>query len=309
MTPTSAAAAIRAIRAARTARHLFDGRPADAAAARRARRGYRALVALIHPDLAAANRIDPADAVDATARLNQLFEQWRDQDAKLQPAEPHVVGDHGTYVLRTRVRRTDRISTYGTDRRDVSVAVSRAQPRATDAVLQAARALGAQGLGAFGPDIVDRGQVDGRAWVAYRIPAGLHSLREVRAAYPRGLDGRDWAWMVRRILMAVAAADGAHADVGLDTVLIQPEQHGVMLTGWGGAGIPPLLADGDAAVNGPGIAGLFDAMLHPSETRQREFAASAVTLPPRRWLAEYDLLLRHLYGARRHRPFSLPRTA
>lgn len=306
---TTAAEAIRAIRAADTACDLFAGAPAEPAAARRARRTYRALVALIHPDLAAANRLDPADAVDATARLNELFEQWRDQDAKPQTTAPHVMGDHGTYLLRTRMHRAEQVSSYGTEDPDITIAISRSQPRATDALVRAARALRAQGLGAFGPDVVDRGQVDGRAWVAYRVPVGVHSLREVRAAYPHGLDGRDWAWMVRRMLIAMAAADGVHADVNLDTVFIEPEHHGVVLTGWGGAGIPPLLADGEAALHGRDIAVLFDAVLAASETRQREFAAAATALPPGRWLAEYDLLLRHLYGARRHRPFSLPRTA
>ncbi|MGA7149269.1 MAG: hypothetical protein WBX17_12360, partial [Microbacterium sp.] len=141
MTPTTAAEAIRVIRAARTAGDLFAGAPTDAEAARRARREYRALVSAVHPDLAAANRVDPADAADATVRVNRLFTQWRGYGATHQPAVPHVMGERGAYVLRSRTRQAERISTYATDRPGVSVAISRAQPGATDALTRAARAL------------------------------------------------------------------------------------------------------------------------------------------------------------------------
>jgi hypothetical protein len=38
---------------------------------------------------------------------------------------------------------------------------------------------------------------------------GFHSLAEVRAAFPAGIDPQDAAWMWRRLLVAVGAAHRA----------------------------------------------------------------------------------------------------
>ena len=156
--------------------------------------------------------------------------------------------------------------------------------------------VAARGMSAFVPDTVDAAVTDGRGWIAYRIPETMASLREVREAYPDGLDGRDWAWMLRRILMTLAAAGRAHGALTVDTVLIEPEQHGVLLTGWTAA------LGGDGAA----LADLTDAMLAPGEPRQSQFMRAAQRLSPERQLAEYDLLLRHVYGRRRFRPFTIP---
>lgn len=296
--------------AAATPQDLFNGSHEAPTDARQARRGYRAMVAAIHPDVARANGVALGDAQAATAKLNDLYEQWRTGGARpAATATPHVVGDRGTYLLRTRLHQAPLLSTYSTDRTELRVAISRSGDLAAAQLLEAARTLTGAGLAAFGPAIVDTGVVDGRAWTAYRVPEGMHTLRAVRAAYPAGLDGRDWAWMARRILIALDAAERLRGDVGLDTVLIHPDSHGVVLTGWGGAPIGPRPGAAHDALDGPELAELFDTMLAAREISQRRFARAAQALPPNRWLAEYDLLLRRLYGERRYRPFSLPRTA
>lgn len=310
MREITAVEAIHQIAGARLPSDIFAGDPAAAADARRARRTYRAMVALIHPDIADARGIELGDAQASTAKLNELYEQWQHGNTKPTAiAAPHVVGAHGTYLLHTRVHQAPQVSTYDTDKPGLRVAISRTNTTAVTSLIAAAGQLTAGGLSPFGPEIIDTGVVDGRTWSAYRLPEGLHTLREVRAAYPAGLDGRDWAWMARRILIAIGAAGQPNGDVNQDTVLIHPEQHGVVLTGWGGQTVDPLIADKCDHLDGEDLAGLFDTMLAATETRQRHFARGATTLPPKRWLAEYDLLLRQLYGDRRYRPFSLPRTA
>ena len=286
--------AIRAILAATGAADLFDGDPGDANAARRAKRRYRQLVALAHPDVALAHGVDAARAQLATARLGQLHADWQAMTGA-RGQDPHVVGRRATYPLRRRVRRAPLLATYATDEPGLFVAISRTPEDGTRPLARAEQHLSDWHLWGFGPTVVDRGEVAGRRWAAYRLRDGLRSLREVRAAYPAGLDGRDWAWMARRLLMVLDAVDVRNGALGLDSVLIHPEEHGVVVTGWGEGDLP------DEA----GVTRLFDDMLAPGEHRQRRFAIASEGLPPRARLFEYDLLLRALYGPRRFRPFTL----
>jgi hypothetical protein len=64
---------------------------------------------------------------------------------------------------------------------------------------------------------------------------GFYSLKEVREAYPQGIDARDMAWMWRRLLVVLAQAhDNAviHGAVLPTHVLIHPQQHGLVLIDW-----------------------------------------------------------------------------
>jgi hypothetical protein len=71
--------------------------------------------------------------------------------------------------------------------------------------------------------------------VSYSLPEGMFSLREVKEDYPEGLDAKDVAWMFRRVLIALGNTHDAgfvHGGINLDSVLIHPEFHGVILTNW-----------------------------------------------------------------------------
>ena len=64
---------------------------------------------------------------------------------------------------------------------------------------------------------------------------GLFSLKEVKAAYPHGIDARDMAWIWRRVLIALDFAHTnkvIHGSVLPVHILIHPEQHGVVLIDW-----------------------------------------------------------------------------
>jgi hypothetical protein len=173
--------------------------------------------------------------------------------------------------------------------------------------------------------------------------AGFHSLAEVRAAYPDGLDPRDVAWMWRRLLVALGFAHRAtvvHGAVLPEHVLIHPEEHGLVLVDWcysvpgchlrvDPSRLVPAMIERYADWYPPEVparlpaspatdihmATLCMAYLLPDEMPRplRMFIRGCV-LPGRRarphdaWdlLGELDEILEHLYGPRRFRPFRLP---
>jgi len=299
--------AVEHVLAAATAADIFDECGGER---RRIGRLYRVLAFAIHPDRATQESIDPADAERATLHLNELYEQVREgapgtpgaKPAAAKPkAAPHVVGKHSTYLFGDKLHESRGVATYATDRERVRIEIAKdekhnAKPHAVVAVAQK---LADAGLAGYAPTVLDHGVTAGRAWVAYELPDGLYTLRQVRARYDQGLDGRDWAWMARRLYMVLDAAGTPHGALNLDNVHVHPEGHGIVLTGWAG----------DTKDDALGVAALFNDMLcrGVAEFRQCKFtyAAHLDDLAPAKALAEYDLLLRRLYGERRFRPFSM----
>jgi hypothetical protein len=71
---------------------------------------------------------------------------------------------------------------------------------------------------------------------------GFYSLKEVREAYPEGIDPKDMAWIWRRVLIALNFAHSNHIIHGavLPThIMIHPEQHGLVLIDWSYAVLRP----------------------------------------------------------------------
>ncbi len=70
---------------------------------------------------------------------------------------------------------------------------------------------------------------------------GFYTLKQVREAYGEKLNPLDAAWMWRRMLVALGAAHEAgvvHGAVLPEHVMIQPEQHGLVLIDWCYSGEP-----------------------------------------------------------------------
>ncbi|OZG26009.1 hypothetical protein BH683_028230 [Williamsia sp. 1138] len=281
---------------ARSASDVFGLDSSTPAGKRAGRRLHRALIAAVHPDRAAAAGLDRALAARAAAELNRLYDTWMTVDPDVQG--PHVVGPRNSYALKERLWTTPGTVVHCTDDQQVRVEIARQVGGGAQPLGFLHDALAAQRMDAFVPEVLEAAITDGHQWTAYRLPAGMRSLREVHAAYPAGLDGRDWAWMARRILMTLAAANRTHGALTLDTVLIHPDQHGVMLTGWG-----PARRGGH--LDGVAVADLFEIMLGASAAQQVSFARASERLSPSRRLHEYDLLLQRLYGERRFRRFAL----
>ncbi|MDG4794878.1 serine/threonine protein kinase [Micromonospora sp. WMMD1082] len=166
---------------------------------------------------------------------------------------------------------------------------------------------------------------------------GLHSLVEVGRAHPGGLDARDVAWMWRRLLVALGLAHRAgvvHGAVLPPHVLIEPDEHGVVLVDWcfstepGGTvaalmpgyedWYPAEVTEGRPCGPGTDIALATRCMVWLMGRRApRELLAFARGCRQRllrarpddawRLLRELDDLLHRLYGPRTFRPFTLNR--
>ncbi|HLV97974.1 MAG TPA: hypothetical protein VKT82_04785 [Ktedonobacterales bacterium] len=78
------------------------------------------------------------------------------------------------------------------------------------------------------------------------------SLQEVRAHYSKGIDPKDMAWMWRRLLIALGFAHASgviHGAVLPTHVLIQPEQHGLVLIDWSYAVSHPAMGEHIPAIS------------------------------------------------------------
>lgn len=76
--------------------------------------------------------------------------------------------------------------------------------------------------------------VERRIVVTDRID-GFRPLSDVLKVYPEGIGGRDVAWIFRRMLVALGNAHEIgliHGAPTLDSFMIHPEQHGIILGNW-----------------------------------------------------------------------------
>jgi hypothetical protein len=286
---------------------------------------YRRLARLTHPDVSPGG----ARAAAAFARLSALWQRYR---AESMPAGLAFRGDIANL--------------YEHDRGLVKIARDPADNDLLDreaAALSRLRRAGDKRFLAYVPALIgcqrrkdpDSG-AERRANLISRLD-GFVTLADVHAAYSRGLDPRDAAWMWRRLLVAVGFAHRAgviHAAVLPEHVLIDPAEHGLVLVDWcyaitqpGGAAValPAAYADwypaevrsGEAP--GPDLdiwlatrcmAHLMGRLAPPPLTT----FARGCTLPgaDRRpsdaWqlLRELDAVLERLYGPRMFRPFTMP---
>ncbi|MFE0591628.1 serine/threonine protein kinase [Micromonospora echinospora] len=320
--------AIRLVAAARTDDDLFG---VDAPAQR-----YRQLVAALHPDRL--GRADDRVRAAATDAFIQVTTRWQ---AATQGSGVRL----GDYRLGRLAYAGDLADLYdvGADR---LLKLPR-QPGDNDLLAREAHALrtieerGDPRHLPYVPRLVDsfrhRDAATGaerRVNVLASVP-NLHSLDEVRRAYPDGLDARDAAWMWRRLLVALGLAHRAgvvHGAVLPRHVLIEPDAHGVVLVDWCfavvGDGTVPAMVPGHedwypAEVTakrpcGPGTdlamaARCMTWLMGDRAPRELRAFADGCRLPALharpddawRLLGELDEVLERLYGPRTFRPFTL----
>ncbi|PBC51810.1 MULTISPECIES: hypothetical protein [unclassified Rhodococcus (in: high G+C Gram-positive bacteria)] len=333
---------------------LFGPITHDPAAQRAARRRFRRLSVLIHPD-----RVDPAYAACAAAAFthaSDLFRRWQHDASSTNSATAIVLdGSRGSYRLGPRHARGSIADLHhATDSGGAGVVVKVPRNVSSNALIDAERAAlteiaasaegGNDWLRAYFPQLIDhlthadpvtgaRRQVN----VLDSLTTGFVTLAEVRAAYPGGLDPRDWVWMHRRLLRALAAAHRAgwvHTAVTADNVLIHPERHGVVLAGWSFATrpgtvplatipsrrdhYPPESSTGSTATPAWDVFMAHQLMLtmlaDTAPDRLRAFAYGCMQPQPGLQpdavdlLDEFDDLLDTVYGRRRFRPFTMPTT-
>ncbi|MEW2352918.1 molecular chaperone DnaJ [Spirillospora sp. NPDC029432] len=321
---------------ARTPADLFGDDRAAAA------RTYRRLARLVHPDATGGR------TTDAFARLTAL---WRDRDA----GPVTITTKRHAYRLGARRASGDLAELYDADRdggRPVVIKLPR-DPRDGDLLEREAvalRQLPEDGDGRFLPYVPrlvesfrHRDAATGAVRRANAIAPldGFHSLAEVRAAYPDGVDPRDAAWMWRRLLVALGFAHRAgvlHGAVLPEHVLIHPREHGLVLVDWcysvpgclpSSTGRVPAMVDRYADWYPPEVPGREQAseatdiylatrcmthLMGDKAPKPMRLFAKGCLLPSQRrrprdaWrlLAEFDELLERLYGPRRFRPFTMP---
>ncbi|RGC69033.1 hypothetical protein C5N14_10820 [Micromonospora sp. MW-13] len=317
--------AIRLVAAARTDADLFG---ADASAHR-----YRELVAALHPDRLGA--LDEAVRAEATDAFVRVTTRWR--------ANQVIV--LGAYRLGPLAHTGDLADLYDVGANRL-LKLPR-DPTDNDLMDREAHALrtveerGDPRYLPYVPRLVDSFRHRDAATGAQRrisvlaTAPGLHSLDEVRRAYPDGLDARDAAWMWRRLLVALGLAHRAgvvHGAVLPRHVLIEPDGHGVVLVDWCfsvvGEGTVPALVPGhedwyppEVAAKRPCGPGTDLAMaarcmtwlmgdrapreLHAFADGCRRPALNSRPDDAWRLLGELDEVLERLYGPRTFRPFTL----
>ena len=85
------------------------------------------------------------------------------------------------------------------------------------------------------PELHETLEHNGRWINVFTYLDGFHSLKQVLARYPRGIDPRDMAWMFRRLLVVLGFAyeqQFVHGAIVPDHVMIHPEMHGLVLVDW-----------------------------------------------------------------------------
>lgn len=206
----------------------------------RAKLLYHRMLRNVHPDR---NTSDPR-AADATSKLERL---WSELNGDTKPVE--LASKRHTYELGALRLKTDIANvyeaTYDAGHEHCLVRITR-NPRNRDLALAELKALRAlrgvpENFRAFHPQLLDSfrhreptTKVDRMVTVTDAV-ADTVTLREVLDVYPDGIDGRDQAWIMRRLLVAVGTAHDVgqiHGAVVPERVLVQPENHGIILTDW-----------------------------------------------------------------------------
>ncbi|MTE15022.1 hypothetical protein [Nocardia aurantiaca] len=334
---TTAREAAENILAARRPEDLFGAAATDSTARQDARRRYHRLARIVHPDRAEA--VDAGIAGAAFARLAELYRHWLDPD---EPAF-EVIGAHGRYRVGALHASGSIADVYrsGSDR-VVKIPRRAAANRLLAGERNALRDIAAvaeehEWLRPYFPELVDTVDHLDSATGEHRTVNVLGALVEefvtledVRAAYPDGLDPRDYAWMHRRLLRCLAGARLAgwvHTAISPANVLVHPRLHGIVLTGWSFAtrpgnpaaatlkslDYPPEIRDEVSPATDVHLAHrLMLTMLGDrAPAPMRAYATGCLQSDPRLrpdaadLLGEFDDLLDRLYGKRRFRPFEL----
>ncbi|WP_405493517.1 hypothetical protein [Nocardia sp. NBC_00511] len=329
------------IQKARRPEDLFGTAASDSATRDAARRYYHQLAAIIHPDRVGTR--DVAVAAGAFARLADLYQRWLDTD----DTAFEVTGARGRYpvgTLHARGSITD-VFRSGTDH-VVKIPRRPAANRLLAGERNALRDIATVAaehdwLRPYFPELVDTVDHIDAATGEHRtvnvlgaLTDGFVTFEEVRAAYPDGLDPRDYAWMHRRLLRCLAGAALAgwvHTAISPANVLVHPRQHGIVLVGWSFAtrpgnpaaatmkslDYPPEIRDAVSPATDIHQAHrlmltmLGDRARDSDTDAMRAFAAGCLQTDPRLrpdaadLLGEFDDLLDRLYGKRRFRPFEL----
>lgn len=312
---------------------------------------YRRLAKLLHPDRHVGDDRARERASAAFARLSAFYARLTGKE----PAGPLVIATkRATYTVQREPAHEGELANLyrcswldGADEPASGLLKMPRSPKSSDLMqrealsLKRVHASGDERLRAFAPELLGtlrhRDTASGAERRCNVLPAldGWYTLAQVHAAYPAGLDGRDAAWIWRRLFAALALPHSAgivHGAPWPEHVLIHPEMHGLMLVGWChstelGSPLrarsrrwanlyPPEVKAGQAATEATDVyiaCGTMAKMLDPRARSLHAFARGCMlereSMRPhdvRELTREFDDLIERLYGPRKFRPFTMP---
>lgn len=208
----------------------------------------RGLLKLAHPDLHPDNKVK---AEKAFIHINSL---WNLRNASTSNARPttsstssNIITKKNEYHHLKTVRKSNGVETYrGIDSNgNVAFLLVSTHPKIGEMLMEGVKNLKTVKSNLtdlykeFFPDTTDAFRIaqDGRKLfgITQTLPEKNYTLREVLEDYPEGIDGRDVAWIYRRMLVAVGNMHDANIGHGaptLDAFLINPDTHDLQLTDW-----------------------------------------------------------------------------
>jgi hypothetical protein len=209
----------------------------------------RGLLKLAHPDLHPDNQVK---AKKAFIHINSLW-NLRNAPTKTRPGTTHastsseIITKKNEYHHLKSIRKSNGVETYrGIDSNgNVAFLLVSTHPKIGEMLMEGVKNLKTVKSNLtdlykeFFPDTTDAFRINqsGRKLfgIAQTLPGKNYSLREVLEDYPEGIDGRDVAWIYRRMLVAVGNMHDANVGHGaptLDAFLINPDTHDLQLTDW-----------------------------------------------------------------------------
>jgi hypothetical protein len=311
-----------------------------------AQRAYQRLLHIAHPDMYGDEEMKKV-ANSAFIHLNELWEAFNKHPLGHKPNDSNTIRTKKhEYTLGDKFYDADGVSYYfatydAGHEKAVIVIPSEVQDNdlieSYSATLNKLKKEVNKKYEAFFPKYVEafkfkiNGQV--KQLLAYNQPSNLFTLKQIQEEYPEGLHGRDLAWIFKRLLVAIGNTHEVglvHGGINLDSVLIEPDQHGVLLTSWQYAvskGEPLTVLPFAYKANYPSYVfekkstrNELDIMLAAKtmETLMRADTPKPLvaffkgcqlnTLPSAgALLAEFDSLLERVYGEKKFHVFAMPR--
>lgn len=306
------------------------------------RQAYRRLARLSHPDMFS----HPSEKLRAEKAFKHLTLLWED-NPKAKPANTSlIVTKKHSYELGAKFDENDVSlaynATYDAGHEKCELWITR-NPQDNDLGQNAGSAVKKLNkevpmeYRAFYPEFVEmfkyrQGGVD-HTTIAQKVPEGFVPLKKVKEAYPQGINGRDAAWMFKRMLVSIGNAYDTglvHGGISLDAFLIHPELHGLILRNWQySVPVGEALTAIDSTVRDYYPQSVFDknpqnyaldvrmaakiitGLLEDKAPRQLRIFLSGcmiASMPhPAQLLAEFDELLIRVYGAPKFHVFTMPR--
>lgn len=206
----------------------------------------RNLLKQAHPDLHPDNQ---AKAQKAFIHINTL---WNNRNASPKPRATHststeIITKKNEYRNLKTIRKTNGIETYRAidSHGTIIYLLVATHPKIGEMLMEGVKNLKTVKSNLtthykeFFPDTTDAFRIAQNGQKLFGVAQTLteknYSLREVKEDYPKGIDGRDVAWMYRRMLVAVGNMHDygiGHGAPTLDAFLIKPETHELQLTNW-----------------------------------------------------------------------------